>query len=147
VICLVLTFLQIRRNLSTHTWRHMSMAIVTRHLRSISALLTLSLLVVVSACGASPGTGGAASSPPTSVSADQQATTTAPSPAQQVLSGVIIEGLRSTCRILQTSQRRYALTGAASQRLGQGDKVTVTGVERTDLVNPCGLTFVVTSTR
>jgi len=124
----------------------MNMAIVTRSLRFISALLTLSLLVVISACGASPGTSGAASSPATSVSADQQATTTQPGPAQQ-LSGVIIEGLRSTCRILQTSQRRYALTGAASQRLRQGDKVTVTGVVRTDLINPCGLTFVVTSTR
>jgi len=146
VICLLFTLLRIRGNLSAHPWRHMSMAIVTRPLRFISALLTLSLLVVISACGASPGTSGAASSPPTSVSADQQATTE-PGPAQQKLSGVIIEGLRPTCRILQTSQRRYALTGAASQRLRQGDKVTVTGVERTDLVNPCGLTFVVTSTR
>jgi len=124
------------------------MATVTRPLRSCSALLLLGCLVVMSAWGAAPGTGAAASSLPTLVSTDQQpSTATSLSPAQQTLSGVIIEGIRPGCRVLQTSQRRYALTGTATQRLSQGDLVTVTGVERKDLINPCGLTFVVGSIR
>jgi len=140
--------LRFRGNVSTHARRHMSMEIVTHPVRGSCALLAFGLLVLISACGAAPGGGGAASSPPTSVSAGQPTSTaTTLTPAPQRLSGVIIEGLRPTCRILQTSQRRYALTGAATQRLRQGDKVTVTGVERTDLINPCGLTFLVTSIR
>jgi hypothetical protein len=76
----------------------------------------------------------------------------APSPARQsghidkaTVSGVIIEGLRPTCRVLQTDQRRYALVGPETQELVQGQHVTVTGHERPDLINPCGLTFVVST--
>jgi hypothetical protein len=35
--------------------------------------------------------------------------------------------------------------GATTQSLKQGDTVIVTGGARPDLVNPCGLTFVVTA--
>ena len=109
-----------------------------------SAVLVLGVLVCVSACGADSSGGGAASSPSTAASGDQQpGPATTSGPAQSTISGVLIEGLRPTCRVLQTSQRRYALTGPATQHLKEGDTVTVTGVERSDLVNPCGLTFVV----
>jgi hypothetical protein len=63
------------------------------------------------------------------------------------VSGVIIEGLRPTCRVLQTDQRRYALVGPHTEDLLQGQHVTVTGHERPDLINPCGLTFVVSAIR
>ena len=120
------------------------MATMNPVLKGSRALFVLSLLMVTSACGANQVTGGAASSPPPSTSANQQPSTgTTPAPAQRTISGVIIEGIRSSCRVLQTDQRRYALTGAASKRLRPGDKVTITGVERSDLINPCGLTFVV----
>jgi hypothetical protein len=122
------------------------MAIMTPSLLGSRALLALGVLVVISACGGEPGSGRAASSPPISISAAPQPSTTAKAvTTQQTLSGVIVEGIRPNCRVLQTSQRRYALTGPATARLRQGDNVTVTGVERTDLVNPCGLTFVVAS--
>jgi hypothetical protein len=124
------------------------MAIMTPSLLGSRALLALGVLVVISACGGQPGSTSAASSPPTSTSAAPQPSTPAKAvTTQQTLSGVIIEGIRPNCRVLQTSQRRYALTGPATERLRQGDKVTVTGVERADLVNPCGLTFVVASIR
>ena len=109
-----------------------------------SAVLVLGVLVFLSACGADSSGGGATSPPSTAASGDQQpGPATTSGPAQTTISGVLIEGLRPTCRVLQTSQRRYALTGPATQHLKEGDKVTVTGVERSDLVNPCGLTFVV----
>lgn len=112
------------------------------------ALLALGMLVFMSACGAEGAAVGAASSSSPLMSADQQpGTTTKPAPAPRTLSGVIIEGIRSNCRVLQTDQRRYALTGEGTQRLQQGDEVTVTGVERSDLINPCGLTFLVASIR
>ena len=119
------------------------MTVSTRLLAGARPLLVLGVLVVISACGARQVSGGAASDSPESVSASQQATT--PTTAEQTLSGVIIEGLRPTCRVLQTSGRRYALTGPLAQHLRQGDRVSVTGVERRNLVNPCGLTFVVAS--
>ena len=106
----------------------------------------LGTFVVLSACGVSQVSGGVASAPPGSVSASQQATTPRVSaPAAQTLSGAVIEGLRPSCRVLQTSGRRYALTGPLAKKLRDGDKVTLTGVERKNLVNPCGLTFVVVS--
>jgi hypothetical protein len=107
----------------------------------------LGVLVVISACGVRQVPGGAASAPPSSVTPNQQSSTTTGTSAQRTLSGLIIEGLRPGCRVLQTSQRRYALTGTATQRLHEGDTVTVTGVERSDLINPCGLTFVVVSVK
>jgi len=65
--------------------------------------------------------------------------------AEVTVSGVIIEGLRSDCRILQTDQRRYALTGPGTAALQVGERVTVTGRPRPDLISPCGSVFVVTS--
>jgi hypothetical protein len=47
--------------------------------------------------------------------------------------------------VLQTEQRRYALVGPGTQGLKEGDHVTVTGAERPDLRNPCGLTLVVST--
>ena len=67
--------------------------------------------------------------------------------AEVTVSGVMIEGLRSNCRILQTDQRRYALTGPGTAALRVGDQVTVTGRPRPDLISPCGSVFVVTSLR
>jgi hypothetical protein len=61
------------------------------------------------------------------------------------LDGVIIEGIRSTCRVLDTGSRRYALTGPGVVSLREGDRVRAVGTPRPDLVNPCGLTFHVTS--
>ncbi len=65
--------------------------------------------------------------------------------AQITVSGVLIEGLRPTCRVLQTDTRRYALVGPGTLALKEGDHVTVTGAERPDLRNPCGLTLVVST--
>ncbi len=58
---------------------------------------------------------------------------------------MIVEGVRPSCRVLQTSRRRYALVGAATSSLHQGDRVKVKGVERVDLISACGLTLVVAS--
>jgi hypothetical protein len=117
---------------------------MTRLIRASSVLLALSVLIALSACSAKPPGGGAPRLPSASVGAGRP-TSSAPKPAptKRTLSGVIIEGIRPSCRVLQTTQRRYALVGATTQSLHQGDRVTVTGVERVDLVNPCGLTFVV----
>jgi hypothetical protein len=122
-----------------------------------AVVFLLGILMAMSACGQEP-TGKTSETVTTQSVVASQSTTTAPpsatpsatapssNPAGQLtVSGVIIEGLRSHCRILQTEQRRYALTGAGTARLQQGDRVTVTGHERSDLVNPCGLTFVVAS--
>jgi hypothetical protein len=122
------------------------MATMTRLIPGSSAVLALGVLVTLSACGAEPSGGGASNPPPTSVGAGPP-TSSAPKPAaaEQTLFGVIIEGIRPSCRVLQTNQRRYALVGATTQSLRQGQKVSVTGVERADLVNPCGRAFVVTA--
>jgi hypothetical protein len=121
---------------------------MTRLIPGSSALLALGVLITMSACGAQPSGGGGSTPPPTSVGTGSPASSaTKPTPAERTLSGVIIEGIRPSCRVLQTTQRRYALVGVTTQSLQQGDKVTVTGVERVDLVNPCGLTFVVAGIR
>lgn len=67
--------------------------------------------------------------------------------AEITVSGVMIEGLRANCRILQTDQRRYALTGPGTAALRESQHVTVTGRPRPDLISPCGSVFVVTSVR
>jgi hypothetical protein len=67
--------------------------------------------------------------------------------AEITISGVMIEGLRPNCRILQTDQRRYALTGPGTADLRVGEQVTVTGRPRPDLLSPCGSIFVVSSLR
>ena len=124
------------------------MTIMTRLIPSSSALLALAVLIAVSACGARPAGSGGSSGPPTSAGTDQSTSSAShPAPAEQTLSGVVIEGIQASCRVLQTTQRRYALVGATTQSLNQGDKVSVTGVARADLVNPCGLTFVVTAVK
>ena len=139
---------QIQGNFSACTRRHIGMAIMNRLIPGIGALLALGVWIVLSGCGAEPSRVGTTSAPPMSMSAELPSGSAAkPAPAQQTLSGVIVEGVRPSCRVLQTSRRRYALVGAATAALHQGDKVTVTGVERVDLVNACGLTFVVASIR
>ncbi len=57
--------------------------------------------------------------------------------------GRIVEGLRPQCVILQTSNRRYVLTGSGSGGLRVGQQVAVVGVPRPDLVSPCGAILVV----
>jgi len=124
----------------------MGMATMTRLIPGSRAVLAVAVLVVLSACGAATSGGGVTNPPPTSVGSGRPTSSAPkPAPAEQTLSGVLIEGVRPSCRVLQTTQRRYALVGATTQSLKQGDKVTVTGVERPDLVNPCGFTFVVTA--
>jgi len=124
----------------------MGMTIMTRLIPGYRAVLAVAALVVLSSCGAATSVGGGSNPPATSVGSGLP-TSSAPTPAptEQRLSGVLIEGLRPNCRVLQTAQRRYSLVGATTQSLKQGDTVTVTGVARPDLVNPCGLTFVVTA--
>ena len=124
----------------------MGMAIMTRLIPGNGAVLAVSAVVVLSACGAATSGGGGSSPPPTSAGSGRPTSSAPnPAPAEQTLSGVLIEGVRPSCRVLQTSQRRYALVGATTQSLKQGDTVIVTGGARPDLVNPCGLTFVVTA--
>ena len=118
-------------------------------------VLGFGLSMLVTACGesgSSGGSGSATGSGPASPGPGPGAPTT-PSPtptppapgAQITVSGVLIEGLRPTCRVLQTDKRRYALVGPGTLALKEGDHVTVTGAERPDLRNPCGLTLVVST--
>jgi len=126
----------------------MGMAIMTRLIPGYGVVLAVAVLVVLSGCGAETSGGGGSNPPPTSVGSGRPTSSAPrPAPAEETLSGVLIEGVRPSCRVLQTTQRRYALVGATTQSLKQGDTVIVTGVERADLVNPCGLTFVVTAQR
>jgi hypothetical protein len=74
----------------------------------------------------------------------------APSDSQTevTLAGVVIEGAQPSCRNLQTDDDgRYTLTGPGTAELALGDRVTVTGRPRPDLISPCGRVFVVTSLR
>ena len=57
--------------------------------------------------------------------------------------GRIVEGLRPQCVVLQTSNRRYVLTGSDAGGLRVGQQVAVVGVPRPDLVSPCGAILVV----
>ncbi len=67
-------------------------------------------------------------------------------PVQQLtVEGVIVEGIRSTCRVLDTGSGRYALVGPTTTDLREGDHVRVSGEHHPELVNPCGRTFLVTS--
>jgi hypothetical protein len=59
------------------------------------------------------------------------------------LSGVMVPGIRSKCRILDTGDRRFALIGPGVEALKHGDRIEVVGAERPDLVNPCGAAFAV----
>jgi hypothetical protein len=57
--------------------------------------------------------------------------------------GRVVEGLRPQCVVLQTSNRRYVLTGSEAGGLRVGQRVAVVGVPRPDLVSPCGAILVV----
>lgn len=67
------------------------------------------------------------------------------------LFGVIVEGIRSTCRVLDTGHRRYALVSAGDgvgvgvDALREGDRVRVVGEPRDELSSPCGPAFGVRS--
>ncbi|HEX5524265.1 MAG TPA: hypothetical protein VFX53_12520 [Pedococcus sp.] len=117
-------------------------------------VLGFGLSMLVTACGESGSPGGSGSATGSGPASPGQSpgaptppsTPTPPAPGAQItVSGVLIEGLRPTCRVLQTDQRRYALVGPGTQGLKEGDHVTVTGAERPDLRNPCGLTLVVST--
>ena len=107
----------------------------------------LAAVLVVTGCGS---TGGgdlgvgqvAAASGSSLPSRSPQAPTPSAAPS---LTGVLVEGVRPTCRMLDTGARRYALVGPGTQSLRVGDRVRVEGTERPGLVSPCGLTFVVTA--
>lgn len=69
-------------------------------------------------------------------------------PGDVTVSGMVIEGAQPSCRNLQTDDDgRYTLTGPGTSALTVGDRVTVMGQPRPDLVSPCGRVFVVTSIR
>jgi hypothetical protein len=102
------------------------------------------IVLAMSSCG-SQGRGEDVPVPP-EMSSSVPSSTGRSGPADQTtVSGVMIEGLRPICRVLQTSQRRYALVGPRTQELVPGQHVTVTGLERPDLINPCGVAFVVSA--
>jgi hypothetical protein len=65
--------------------------------------------------------------------------------ADITVSGTMIEGLRADCRILQTSDRRWALVGPGTDQLREGQTVTVTGHAEPGAKNPCGQVFVVST--
>jgi hypothetical protein len=66
-------------------------------------------------------------------------------PPQEEVSalGRVVEGLRPQCVVLQTSNRRYVLTGSEVGGLHTGQRVAVVGVPRPDLVSPCGAILLV----
>ena len=140
---------------SARPGRRTGMATSRSRFRRLTAL-GCGVSILVTACGGSGSTGGSGSaSGPTSSGPGQgpgAPTASPPTPtgsstpgAQIEVSGVLIEGLRPTCRVLRTDTRRYALVGPGTRDLKEGDHVTVTGTERPDLRNPCGLTLVVSA--
>ncbi|HEY7815402.1 MAG TPA: DUF5818 domain-containing protein [Nakamurella sp.] len=93
-----------------------------------------------STSNSAPGRSPSVSSPATTASTDSQGVVT--------MSGVVIEGAQPSCRNLQTDDDgRYTLTGPGTAELTVGDRVTVAGRPRPDLISPCGRVFVVTSIR
>ena len=107
-----------------------------------------------SSTGSSSGTASASgSATPSPSAATPSPTGKAPSPtvsssarpAHEEVSalGRIVEGLRPQCVVLQTSNRRYVLTGSEVGGVGVGQRVAVVGVPRPDLVSPCGAILVV----
>lgn len=90
--------------------------------------------------------------PPTSGSGTPGPETAGPAPsapsAETTISGVLVEGAQPSCRNLQTEDGgRWTLTGELATTLVVGDRVTVIGTPRPDLISPCGRVFVVTSWR
>jgi hypothetical protein len=135
-------------------------------LRAAAAGVTGGVLLALGACGQGTTTGtppstGSASvtgSPSGSVTPRPSATTPSPTgtePRPRVSStalpqheevsalGRVVEGLRPQCVVLQTSDRRYVLTGSGATGLRVGQRVAVVGVPRADLVSPCGAILVV----
>src|SRR5262245_51380999 len=113
------------------------------------------LLTGAAACG-EPAVPGLSPSPlpegsttrPTTVGVPPATPTPTPTHGPTVTgSGTIIEGLRPTCRVLDTPEQRFALVGPGTARLTEGDRVTVTGAQQSGAHNPCGVTFVVTRIR
>jgi hypothetical protein len=112
----------------------------------------LAAVLVVTGCGSTGGGDlgvgpvAAASGSSLPSRSPQAPTPSAATPsAAPSLTGVLVEGVRPTCRMLDTGARRYALVGPGTQSLRVGDRVRVEGTERPGLVSPCGLTFVVTA--
>jgi len=63
-----------------------------------------------------------------------------------VLSGLVVEGLRASCRVLDTGVGRWSLVGAGVLGLREGDRVRVVGRPRPELVSLCGPSFEVRRT-
>jgi hypothetical protein len=110
----------------------------------LRGLVLGAVLLTAAGCGDHPATPG--KSP--SQSSESASPSTGPSQGAAVtISGVIIEGLRPTCRVLETATQRYALVGPGTAELKEGDRVTVTGTEQPGAHNPCGVAFLVTHLR
>jgi hypothetical protein len=129
-------------------------------LRAAAVTLAAGLVLGLGACGRnSPGapppvtgspSAGATSSPPgTTPSPTGKAPTPTVSssalPRHEEVSAVgrVVEGLRPHCVVLQTTNRRYVLTGPEVRGLHMGERVAVVGVPRPELVSPCGAILVV----
>ncbi|GAA2528737.1 hypothetical protein GCM10010201_29790 [Pilimelia columellifera subsp. columellifera] len=70
-----------------------------------------------------------------------------PSPGDMVLSGTIVAGVESGCRLIQTAEGGYVIVGAAAAKLRTGAAVTVRGRVRPDMITTCnqGQVFEVTA--
>ena len=129
-------------------------------LRAAAVSVAGGLALGLGACGQGTpaGTSSATGSPSGSATPTPTATTPSPTgkapsptvsssalpPHEEVSAlGRIVEGLRPQCVILQTSDRRYALTGSEARGLRVGEQVAVVGVPRPELVSPCGAILVV----
>jgi len=55
-----------------------------------------------------------------------------------VLRGLVVEGLRASCRVLVTGVGRWSQVGAGVLGLREGDRVRVVGRPRPKLVSLCG---------
>jgi len=102
-------------------------------------MILIAVLAVLLASCASTADSPAGGSPSATPSAGGSSSST--SAGATTLTGVIIEGIRSTCRVLDTGQRRYALVGPGVHSLREGDRVRAVGQARPELVNACGTTF------
>jgi hypothetical protein len=107
---------------------------------AIMTLLALGLVACAST-SVSPAGHSASGASPDAVTATPSGSARSTPAGFTTLSGVIVEGIRSTCRVLDTGVRRYALVGPGVDPLREGDRVHVVGQSRPELVNPCGTTF------
>lgn len=105
------------------------------------------LAVVLSSCASTSDRPTAGSAARGSSGAAMPAPSASGSPTtagSSTVSGVIIEGIRPTCRVLDTGQRRYSLVGPGVAALREGDRVRAVGRARPELINACGTVFSVT---